>query len=128
MLLGCGFRAVSASADTARKSGHRFSQWLAAGDKQASVCQRCNHQGFPRLLYAAVQGTVATLSGAAAHLPGLPGLHLGKDLDHTFRGMSADRVLIPGNGAKLVTLGVTQALPQFVPGLVLNFFGHLLRH
>ena len=32
---------------------------------------------------AAVQGTVATLSGAAAHPPSLPGLHLGQDLDHT---------------------------------------------
>ena len=56
---------------------------------------------------AAVQGTVATLSGAAAHLPGLPGLHLGQDLDHTLRGMSANRIFIPGNSAKLVTLGVT---------------------
>jgi hypothetical protein len=77
---------------------------------------------------AAVQGTVATLSGAAAHLPGLPGLHLGQDLDHTLRGMSADRIFIPGNGAELVTLAVTQALPQLVTGLVFNLFHLLLSH
>ena len=43
---------------------------------------------------AAVQGTVATLSGAPAELPGFPGLHLGQNLDdtgsciHTYRQVS----------------------------------------
>lgn len=55
---------------------------------------------------AAVQGTVATFSGATAHLLCLPGLHLGQDMDHALRGMSADRIFIPGNGAELVTLAV----------------------
>ena len=45
---------------------------------------------------AAVQGTVATLSGAAAHLPGIPGLHLGQDLYDTGSRIHAYRQVSQG--------------------------------
>lgn len=61
-------------------------------------------------------------------VPDLPSLYLGQDLDHLLRGLGANGTLIPGNGAKPVTLGVTQALPQFVTGLVLKLFHLLLNH